>query len=159
LAETIVSRSDHITEHFAGNAEALAASIASRSDMMRDMLAHRLQTFEDVFSRNGAELAERIGRDSAQLGDLISHRLAEFDRTGSILGGGLVESLPQRTADIQELVANTVTTRDDALTEALCSKIDDANMALATQAAAVADNFESQIGRFEELLVGRAEAA
>src|SRR5262249_24626854 len=121
------------------------------------MLAHRLQTFEEMFSRNGAGLAERIGRDSSQLGDLISQRLAEFDRTVRTHGGELVENLAQRTADIQELVANTVTTRDDALTEALCSKIDDANMTLATQAAAIADNLESQIGRFEELLIDRAE--
>src|SRR5229473_2590336 len=159
LTETVVSRSDHIAEHFGSNAETLAASIASRSDMMRDMLAQRLQTFEEIFSRSGAALAERIARDSTQLGDLITHRLAEFDRTVRTHGGELVENLAQRTADIQELVATAVTTRDDVLTVTLCRKIDDANMALATRAAEVADNLESQIGRFEDLLVGRAEAA
>src|SRR2546427_762767 len=87
-------------------------------------------------STTRAEPPERMGRDSTQLGALINHRLAEFDRTVRSHGGELVESLAQWTADIQELVANTVTTRDDALTEALCSKIDDANLTLATQAAA-----------------------
>ena len=159
LTETIVSRSDHITEQFGRNAETLASSIASRSDMMRDMVAQRLKTFEEMFSRSGTELAERIARDSAELGNLITHHLAEFDRTVRTHGGELVENLAQRTADIQELAAAAVTTHDDALTAALSSKIEEANMALAARAAEVADNMESQIRRFEGLLIGRAEGA
>jgi hypothetical protein len=159
LTEMVGSRSDQITERFGSDAETLADSIASRSDMMRDMLAQRLKTFEEIFSRHGTELAERIGHDSTGLGELITRHLAEFDRTVRTHGGELVENLHQRTAEIQEVVATTFITRDDALIAALCGKIDEANTTLATRAAAVAENLESQIGRFEELLIGRTETA
>jgi hypothetical protein len=159
LTETIGSRSDQITQRFGSDAETLAAAVASRGDMMRDMLAQKLKTFEEIFSRHGAELAERVAHDSTELGDLITRQLAEFDRTVRTHGGELVENLQQRTADIQDVVTIAFVTRDDALIATLCSKIDEANTALATRAAEVAENLESQIRRFEELLIGRTETA
>jgi ribosome-associated translation inhibitor RaiA len=159
LTEMIGSRGEQISERFGSGAETLAASIASRGDTMRDMLAQRLNTFEEIFARHGAELGERVAHDSTELGDLITRHLTEFDRTVRTHGSELVENLHQRTADIQELVATAVITRDDALVAALCSKIDEANLALATRASEVAENLESQIRRFEELLIGRTETA
>jgi hypothetical protein len=123
------------------------------------MLAQRLKSFEEIFSRHGAELGERVAHDSTELGGLITRHLAEFDRTVRTHGGELVENLHQRTADIQQAVATAVITRDDAVIAALCSKIDEANMAVATRAAEVAENLEGQIRRFEELLIGRTETA
>ena len=159
LTEMIGARSDQISERFGSGAETLADSIASRGDTMRDMLAQRLKTFEELFTRHGAELGERVAHDSTELGELITRHLTAFDRTVRTHGGELVENLHQRTTDIQQVVATAVTTRDDALIATLCSKIDEANMALATRASEVAENLESQITRFEELLIGRTETA
>jgi hypothetical protein len=159
LTEMIGARSDQINERFGSGAETLAASIALRSDTMRDMLAQRLKTFEEIFTRQGAELGERVAHDSTELGDLITRHLAEFDSTVRTRGGELVENLHQRTADIQQVVTTAFVTRDDALIAALCSKIDEAHVALTAHSAEVAENLESQIRRFEELLIGRTEAA
>ena len=66
-------------------------------------------------------------------------------------GGEVVREARNRIDDI----ATSVTTRGEVLTTALSRKIEDANTALATRAAEVADNLENQIGRFE-VLIGRA---
>ncbi len=159
ITESVVSRSDYITQQFGDHAETLAASISSRSDMMRETLVQRLEAFEQMFSNNGADLAERIARDSVHLGDLITRHLADFDRTVRSHGSELVESLAQRTADMQELVAGAVATREEALTAAITGRIDEANAALAARATEISRNLESQIGRFEELLIGRVGKA
>ncbi len=159
ITEQIVLRSDYIAHQFGGHAESLATSIAARSDMMRDMLAQRLEAFEQMFTHDGADLAERLARDSANLGQLLTRHLAEFDRTVLGHGSELVENLVRRTAEMQELVANAVAGRDDALAASITRRIDEANAALATRAAAVADNVENQIGRFEEMLVNRVGKA
>ena len=49
--------------------------IGNRGDAVREMLAARLQSFEDMFNHGGAELAERIARDSTTLGNLITRHL------------------------------------------------------------------------------------
>src|SRR5580704_16153992 len=87
ITETIIQRSDKMSDAFRQSAEALAASIGSRGDAVHDMLAQRLQSFEQMFTEGGSELAERIARDSSSLGDLITRHLAEFDRTVKTYGG------------------------------------------------------------------------
>ncbi|HEY1541755.1 MAG TPA: hypothetical protein VGG01_05055, partial [Xanthobacteraceae bacterium] len=102
ITESIVERSEKVTQAFSESAEALGTQIGARSDAVRDMLAQRLATFEEMFTHGGAELAERIGRDSTTLGNLITRHVSEFDRTVRTYGGELVERLGQRTQDLGE---------------------------------------------------------
>ena len=97
-----MQRSNRVTDQFRESAEVLADVIGNRGDAVREMLAARLQSFEDMFNHGGAELAERIARDSTTLGNLITRHLAEFDRTVKTYGGEMVERLGERTQDISE---------------------------------------------------------
>src|SRR5439155_13003894 len=74
--------------------------LASRGDAVREMLAARLQSFEDMFTHGGTDLAERIARDSTTLGNLITRHLGEFDRTVKTYGGEMVERLGERTQEV-----------------------------------------------------------
>ena len=74
--------------------------IGNRGDAVREMLAARLQSFEDMFNHGGSELAERIARDSTTLGNLITRHLGEFDRTVKTYGGEMVERLGERTQEV-----------------------------------------------------------
>ena len=82
------------------SAETLADVIGTRGDAVREMLAARLQSFEEMFNHGGAELAERIARDSTTLGNLITRHLGEFDRTVKTYGGEMVERLGDRTQEV-----------------------------------------------------------
>src|SRR5262249_60991458 len=86
------------------SAEGLADVIGNRGDAVREMLAARLQSFEDMFNHGGAELAERIARDSTTLGNLITRHLAEFDRTVKTYGGERGERLGARAQGISRAI-------------------------------------------------------
>src|SRR5262245_35102306 len=60
ITETIVQRGNKVSDTFRESAEQLAETIGSRGDAVREMLATRLQSFEDMFNHGGSELAERI---------------------------------------------------------------------------------------------------
>jgi hypothetical protein len=56
ITETIVTRGDKVAETFRENAEHLASTVATQGDSVREMLAARLQAFEDMFSHGGKRL-------------------------------------------------------------------------------------------------------
>ena len=99
-----------MSETFRDSAEALAPALNSRGDAVKDMLAARLQAFEDMFNHGGTELTEKISRDADTLGSLITRHIAEFDRTVKTYGGELVERLGQRTQDVSEAMRNYLDT-------------------------------------------------
>ena len=61
-----------MTDQFRESAEGLAEVIGHRGDAVREMLAARLQSFEDMFNHGGSELAERARDLSTTLGNLIT---------------------------------------------------------------------------------------
>src|SRR5499427_7795288 len=79
IADTIVQRGNRASDTFRESAEQLAEVIGGNGEAVREMLATRLQSFEDMFNHGGSELAERIARDSTTLGNLITRHLGEFD--------------------------------------------------------------------------------
>ena len=94
------SAATNVSDTFRESAELLGEVIGTRGDAVREMLATRLQSFEDMFNQGGSELAERIARDSTTLGNLITRHLGEFDRTVKTYGGEMVERLGERTAEV-----------------------------------------------------------
>src|SRR5438128_7820675 len=54
ITDTIVQRSNRVTDQFRESAEGLADVIGNRGDAVREMLAARLQSFEDMFNHGGA---------------------------------------------------------------------------------------------------------
>jgi hypothetical protein len=117
ITDTMITRSNSVADTFRENAETLAQSLASRSDAVKDMLAARLQAFEDMFNHGGTELTEKVSRDSTTLGNLITGHLAEFDRTVKTYGGELVERLGQRTQDVSEAMRSYLDTFDQRVTD------------------------------------------
>ena len=169
ITESLVSRSDKVTQTFRESAEALANTIGMRGDAVREMLAARLQGFEEMFTHGGTELAERIGRDSTTLGNLITRHLTEFDRTVKTYGSELVERLGQRTEDVAEAMRQyvdnfdtRVTARAEQITGAIDRtfgvKIEEIDRALGARTTQVTSTLDNRINKVEELLIGRAEA-
>jgi hypothetical protein len=105
-----------VVDNFRQNTEALAQVLNSRGDAVKDMLAARLQAFEDMFNQGGTALSVKVSRDASTLGSLITRHIAEFDRTVKTYGGELVERLGQRTQDVAEAMRNYVDTFDQRLT-------------------------------------------
>jgi Apolipoprotein A1/A4/E domain len=127
ITDTIITRSNTVADAFRDNAEALVAALNSRGDAVKEMLAARLQAFEDMFSHGGTELTEKVSRDTTTLGTLITRHIAEFDRTVKTYGSELVERLGQRTQDVSEAMRNyvdTFDTRVSSRTSALSSTLD-----------------------------------
>ena len=81
VTETLVNSSTAVADAFHDNAAALVETLNTRGDAVRDILASRLQDFENVFQHSGTALSEKIGRDTATLGGLITRSLADFDHT------------------------------------------------------------------------------
>ena len=106
IANTVVERGNTVSAAFQASADQLAAAVATHSDTVKDLLAARLQAFEQMFSTGGAELTEKISRDSTTLGNLITRHIAEFDRTVKTYGGELIERLGQRTQEVSEFDAD-----------------------------------------------------
>jgi len=142
ITETIIERSDKMSDAFRQSAEALAASIGSRGDAVHEMLAQRLQSFEQMFTQGGGELAERIGRDSSSLGNLITRHLAEFDRTVKTYGGELVDRLGTRTQEV---------------TETMKSYLDGFDGQVTAKAVEVTGSLDQRLSRFQEALDNRAQ--
>ena len=169
ITESLVSRSDKVAESFRESAEALVHTVGVRGDAVRDMLAARLQGFEEMFTHGGTELAERIGRDSSTLGNLITRHLTEFDRTVKTYGSELVERLGQRTDDVSQAMRQYVDNFDarvsasaeditGAIDRTFGSRIEAIDQALGARTMQVTDTLDSRINKVEELLIGRAEA-
>ncbi|HEY5217215.1 MAG TPA: hypothetical protein VIJ17_10040, partial [Pseudolabrys sp.] len=108
ITDTLVSRSNAVAGTFHDSTEALVSALNSRNDAVKDMLAARLQAFEDMFNHGGTELSEKISRDAGTLGSLITRHIAEFDRTVKTYGGELVERLGARTQDVSEAMRKYV---------------------------------------------------
>ncbi len=109
-----------------------------------------------MFQHGGTELTEKISRDATTLGNLITRHIGEFDRTVKTYGGELVERLGQRTLDVSEAMrfaprqlrpARRQQQHHHAAADTITARGTD-----------VADALDTRISRFEELLVGRAEA-
>jgi len=143
ITDTINSRGEKVTHAFSETAEGLAGTIETRSDAIREMLAHRLQAFEEMFNHGGAELAERIGRDSTTLGNLITRHVAEFDRTVRTYGGELVERLGQRTND---------------LNEAMRTYLDGFEGRVGSKAVEITTSLDQRLTRFQEALDSRTQS-
>jgi hypothetical protein len=142
ITETIIQRSDKMSDAFRQSAEALAASIGSRGDAVHDMLAQRLQSFEQMFTEGGSELAERIARDSSSLGDLITRHLAEFDRTVKTYGGEIVDRLGSRTQEVTDTMRSHLEGFDGRVT---------------TKAIEVTASLDQRLARFQEALDSRTQ--
>ena len=69
-------------------------------------------------------------------------------------GKEVVGALDKRIADVTAVI----NVRGAKLAESIGAKIDDIDKALGVSAMEVADNLDTRIGRFEELLIGRAES-
>ena len=116
ITDTMITRSNAVSETFRDSADTLAQALNSRGDAVKDMLGARLQAFEDMFNSGGTELSEKISRDSTTLGNLITGHMAEFDRTVKTYGGELVERLGQRTQDVTEAMRNYLDSFDQRVT-------------------------------------------
>ena len=91
ITETIVTRGDKVTETFRENAEHLASTVATQGDSVRDMLAARLQAFEEMFSHGGAELAEKITQHVDQAGRATAEELDPLLRVLLVAGAHQIE--------------------------------------------------------------------
>ena len=142
ITETIIQRTDTMSDAFRQSAEALAATIGTRGDAVHDMLAQRLQSFEQMFTDGGSQLAERIGRDSSSLGNLITRHLGEFDRTVKTYGGELVDRLGNRTHEV---------------TEAMRTYLEGFDGKVTTKAVEVTTSLDQRLARFQEALDSRTQ--
>jgi len=140
ITDIIVQRSAKVSDTFRDSAEMLANVVGSRSEQVREMLATRLQSFEEMFNHGGGELAERIARDSTTLGNLITRHLGEFDRTVKTYGGEMVERLSERTSEIATAMRDYLDNFDTRVT---------------TKAAEVTASLDQQFVRFRDGLDGR----
>ncbi len=116
ISDTITERSNTVAETFRESAEALVTSLNSRGEAVKDMLATRLQAFEEMFNQGGTEITEKISRDAGNLGNLITRHITEFDHTVKNYGGELLGRLGQRTQDVAETLRNYVDTFDQRVT-------------------------------------------
>jgi hypothetical protein len=116
ITDTIADRSDTVADTFRESAETLVTALNSRGDTLKDMLAARLQAFENMFNQGGTEITEKISRDASNLGNLITRHITEFDHTVKNYGGELVGQLGQRTQDVAEALRNYVDTFDQRVT-------------------------------------------
>ena len=142
IAETITERGGNVSEAFRAHAETLASSVSGHSDAVRELLAARLQAFEQMFSSGGAELTEKISRDSTTLGNLITRHVAEFDRTVKTYGGELVERLGQRTQEVSD---------------SMRTYVDGFDTKVGTKAAEVTATLDQRLSRFQEALDSRTQ--
>jgi hypothetical protein len=142
ITDTIVERATNVSETFHASAESLGEVIGTRGDAVREMLATRLQSFEDMFNQGGSELAERIARDSTTLGNLITRHLGEFDRTVKTYGGEMVERLGERTAEVASAMRDHLDTFDTRV---------------ASKSAEITSTLDQQFVRFHDALDGRTQ--
>jgi hypothetical protein len=140
ITETIVQRTNKVSDTFRESAESLGDVIGGRGDAVREMLAARLQAFEDMFNHGGSELAERIARDSTTLGNLITRHLGEFDRTVKTYGGEMVERLGERTQEVAT---------------AMRSYLDNFDTRVTTKTTEVSASLDQQFVRFQDAFDGR----
>jgi hypothetical protein len=137
ITDTIVARSNNVADTFRNSAEALADSINTRGDAVKEMLVARLQAFEEMFTSGGTELTEKISRDSTTLGNLIVRHVAEFDRTVKTYGGELVERLGRRTQDVSESMRSYVDTFDQRVT---------------TRTQEISGTLDQRLSQFEQMM-------
>ncbi|MBI4274517.1 MAG: hypothetical protein HY659_07435 [Rhizobiales bacterium] len=142
VTDSIVTRGEKVSDGFRENAEMLADSVTASGGAVKDLLAARLQAFEEMFAKGGAELAEKIGHDSTTLGNLINRHLGEFDRTVKTYGGELVERLGERTQDITDTMRTYVDNFDNRVT---------------AKTGEVADTLDQRLARFQEALDNRTQ--
>jgi Apolipoprotein A1/A4/E domain len=116
ITDTINDRSAAVADKFRESAESLVTALNSRGDVLKDIMAKRLQAFESMFDQSGAEITEKISRDSTNLGNLITRHITEFDHTVKNYGGELVGRLGQRTQDVAEALRNYIDTFDQRVT-------------------------------------------
>ena len=151
ISDTIVTRGTKVTETFRETADSLAATLNAKGDAVKEMLATRLQSFEEVFMLGGSELAEKISRDSSTLGNLITRNLAEFDRTVKVYGGELAERLSTRTGEITEAMRAHVENFDSRVT----SKTSEAAVALDQRIVRIEQALDNRTQSLSEMLGSR----
>ncbi len=140
ITDTLVSRSNNVADTFRENAETLVTALNSRSDAVKDMLAARLQAFEEMFNKGGTELTEKISRDSNNLGNLVTRHITEFDHTVKTYGGELVERLGQRTQDVAD---------------AMRAYLDTFDSRVSGRATDLSATLDTRLTQFEDMLGGR----
>ena len=162
ITDSIITRGNSVMEAFRENADALAENVLQRTDSVRDLLAARLQSFEEMFTHGGRELAEKIGHDSAVLGSLITRNLSEFERTVKTYGGELVERLSERTASVTSSMQSNldqfdqrVTARTADVTSTLEARIDSLHAAVDARTANVAGVIDARLTAFEQTVEQR----
>src|SRR5262247_1894633 len=79
ITDTIVQRGNRATDQFHETADALADVIAGRGEATREMLAARLQAFENMFNQGGSELAAMIASRGDAVRELLAARLQSFE--------------------------------------------------------------------------------
>jgi hypothetical protein len=142
VAENLIARSATLTDTVREGVDQVADVVTARSEEMKQLLATRLASFDEIFSHSGAELGEKISRDSATLGNLITRHLAEFDRTVKTYGSELVERLGARTQDVSESMRGYVDSFDNRVT---------------AKATEVATGLDQRLANFEQVLDGRTQ--
>ena len=130
------------------------------SAAMRDYL----DNFDTRVTTKSAEVTASLDQQFARFGDYLDGRAQrlnealgsrELDIAKTMAEGGkeVVGALDKRIADVTDVI----NVRGAKLAESIGEKIDDIDKALGVHAMEVANNLDTRIGRFEELLVGRAE--
>ncbi len=102
ITAAVDERANSVTNTFRESADQLVSVVGSRSESIKEMLAARLQAFDEMFAQSGTELAEKIERDTSMLGGLITRHLVEFDSTVKTYGTELVDRLGQRTQEVND---------------------------------------------------------
>ncbi len=131
------------------------------SAAMRDYL----DNFDTRVTTKSAEVTASLDQQFARfrdsldvraqtLSEALGSRVMDIAKTMAEGGKEVVGALDKRIAD----VTNVIDVRGAKLAESIGEKIDDIDKALGVHATEVANNLDTRIGRFEELLVGRAEA-
>ena len=130
------------------------------SAAMRDYL----DNFDTRVTTKSAEVTASLDQQFARFGDsldgraqtlneALGSRVLDIAKTMAEGGKEVVGALDKRIADVTDVI----NVRGAKLAESIGEKIDDIDKALGVHAMEVANNLDTRIGRFEELLVGRAE--
>jgi len=157
----VTAKVGDVTTILDGSLDRFHQAIEARARNLNDTLSARVgdiaKSIADGSREAVAALDQRVETIRASLSgqsDAIAARLVDLSKTISEDGKGTIAALDQRI----EAIGNTINSRGDAIAARLGEKIQDFDRTVGAQAAQVAANFDQRIGRFEHLLLERAES-
>jgi len=164
MREMLSQRLQAFEETFARGGSELADRIGQDSTTLGDLITRHVTEFDRTVKTYGGELVERLGQRTQDVTEAMRTYLDGFDGRVSTKAIEITTSLDQRLGRFQEALDS----RSQSLNDALSSRVVDIAKTVADGGKEVVDaldkrsmqlaaDLDTRIGKFEELLLGRAE--